>query len=156
MSILIRAAFLGLILLSAHQQMHWLGLVDQNAQPLALLESRVASLGLASIRPVPPDVDFVTASGCDADIELGLYTADGDEDARIAPLMTPEVKPLFIYIGETAQTRAQLRPVRAWVLANAKAILGERNTQPPTRFVLALLPVSCPDLGRLNWAALST
>ncbi len=151
----LRLGFVALILLGVRNQLAWSALAQPNDDPLPLLASRAAGLGLRVVRLAPPDVVVVAVAGCDVPVQLGLYTADGDEDARIAPLLTADVTPLYIFIGKTAPTRAGLHPARLWLAANVAAMLGARDSRAPTRFVLALLPKSCPGLAAVDWVGLS-
>jgi hypothetical protein len=152
---LIRLVFAALMLLGLKNEMAWSALPQPDRDPLPLLESRAAGLGLVNVRPVAPDVDFVAAPGCDVPVQLGLYTADGDESPRIAPLLMADVTPLYIFAGGVAGSVAGLHPIRRWLAANVAAMIGRRDERAPSRFVLVLLPKACPGLAGVDWVRLS-
>jgi hypothetical protein len=155
MKLLLRAGFLLLMLLAIQQRIIWFKLGEASQNPLASTARNLDALSLHSAGPDGNGLIQATAPGCPISFPVGMFALDGGEDARIAALLPPHSLKLYIYLGKTAPTRPQLHPITAWLAANVAAMAGARNTQPPTKLVLAALPVQCPQLATLNWASIS-
>jgi hypothetical protein len=155
MKMLLRAGFLLLMLLAIQQRIIWFRLGEASQNPLTSTAQRLDALGLHSAGPDSNGLIQASAPGCPISFPVGMFALDGGEDARIASLLPPHSQPLYIYLNRIAPTRPQLHPITAWLAANVAAMAGGRNTQPPTKLVLAALPVQCPQLAGMNWASIS-
>jgi hypothetical protein len=155
MKMLLRAGFLLLMLLAVQQRIIWFRLGEASQNPLASTARKLDALGLHSAGPDGNGLIQATALGCPIPFPVGMFALDGGEDARIASLLPPHSLKLYIYLDRVAPTRPQLHPITAWLAGNFAAMAGARNTQPPTKLVLAALPARCPQLAALNWASIS-
>jgi hypothetical protein len=150
-----RIGFLLLMVLAIHERVVWYRLGQARPDPLATVAHRLTALGLQTTGPDQNGFIQTSAPGCPAVFPVGMFALDGGEDARIVQFLPINSQPLYIYLGKVRETRTQLHPAAAWLTASAKAMAGLRPTLPPTKLVLAALPVTCQRLASLNWASVS-
>jgi hypothetical protein len=155
MKLVLRLLFLALMLLAIRERLVWYRLGAAAADPLTGLAGRLNAMGLRNDGPDRNGLIQVSAPGCGSSFPVGLFALDGGEDARIAGLLPPDSRPLYIYLGMVEPARAPLHPVTAWLGANIAAMAGRRDTQPPRKLVMSALPAKCGALAGLNWASLS-
>jgi hypothetical protein len=155
MKLVLRVSFLVLVLLAIRERVVWYRLGAAAADPLTSLAGRLNAMGLRNDGPDRNGLMQVSAPGCGVTFPVGLFALDGGEDARIAGLLPPDSKPLYIYLGAVEPTRAQVHPVAAWLGASIATMAGRRDTQPPRKLVMSALPAKCGALAGLDWASLS-
>jgi hypothetical protein len=119
------------------------------------LVAGAAKLGLHSVGPDASGLITTTAVDCPLPVTLGLFALDGGEDASVATLLGPSVRPRFVYLGSVEERVDRLRVWGRWLRANIEALLGLRQVRVPRKLVLAILPEGCPHLAELDWAVLS-
>jgi hypothetical protein len=151
----VRVSFVLLMLLAVHERIVWWQLGQARQDPITVVAQRLTALGLQADGPDRNGFIQTIAPGCPAVFPVGMFALDGGEDARIAEFLPVNSAPLYVYLGKVRQNRPQLHPTTSWLTASLSAMAGMRPTLPPTKLVLAALPVSCQRLTSLNWASVS-
>jgi hypothetical protein len=153
--ILIRLAFVLLILLSAVGQLQALRRDNPDAGIAASLSAPLAALGLRTTAPNEDGVILATAPDCPVPFRVGTIAAPGIELAQAALLSGPGVRTQYIYLGLVIERPDAWRVYKRWLQGGLAALVGLRSTNPPMYMVVAAIPEACPHLADLDWATLS-
>jgi hypothetical protein len=108
-------------------------------------------------------IDGITAGGalvghsqaCAEPIRAAVARTDGTDDETLGLSRYPDVRLKYIYLGSVEDRRNDSGIIMRWVLARALFVAGLTGFNPRRELVIVALPLRCPDLVKLDWAALS-
>jgi hypothetical protein len=155
MKILLRLAFVLLILLSAIGQLQALRRNNPDTGDAASLTAPLAALGLRSTAPDADGVISATAPDCPVPVRIGTIAAPGIEPSQAALFSGPGARTHYIYLGLVIERPAAWRLYMRWLQGDMAALVGLRSRNAPVYMVAAAMPDECPHLADIAWATLS-
>jgi hypothetical protein len=153
--ILIRIAFVLLILLSAVGQLQAIRRDNPDVGGAASLSAPLAALGLRITAPNEDGVISATAADCAVPIRIGMIAAPGIEPSQAALLSGPGLRTRYIYLGLVIERPAAWRLYMRWLQGDLAALVGLRSRNAPVYMVAVAVPEVCPHLADIAWATLS-
>jgi hypothetical protein len=154
--ILVRLAFVLLILLSAVGQLQALRRDNPDVGDVASLRAPLAALGLRTTAPDQDGVINATAPDCGVPVRIGTIAAPGIEPSQAALFSGPGVRTRYIYLGLVIERPAAAwRVYVRWLQGGLAALVGLRSKNAPVYMVAAAIPDACPHLASVDWGTLS-
>lgn len=97
----------------------------------------------------------ISASTCAEPLFLTAVRFDGSGSATAQYLMGQPGEARFIYLGFVGERPDPWQIAVRWAAHTVLHVLGLRGSKAPGKVLLVLIPATCPQLGNVDWAALS-
>jgi hypothetical protein len=130
---------------------------EADSDLMASLAAGLEQLGVQTEAPTAAGILTGHAQSCEQPLHVMLVGIDGAEEEWLGGISQGQSGSMlrYVYLGSVDDTRDRAAMFGRWIWADVLFTVGLRPAKPRPKFVLVVLPKTCPELAALRWSVLS-